>query len=418
VTVRFTDAVRNTPLNPRTAMLSAESNALQALRLEVRDANDTLFKSVPLSEGQLNEVTGEVVLSVPFEKQDFPRLRAVKFALAVDTAKLGDRANPELLFELISEQLRPVAIQTAVISGASLQLVQLGTDTAPSSAQPSRMPLYGDCWSAFNAQPAPAKVAFLIRDQDDQALSLEQLGILESDPNLISERLAKLIKVQVLPPAAEEPTDLTAFRVEQRIDLPPVFVTEINGAFNKEGEYVLSYRLDGTQLPRTIRPIQGEDGGTNTLQRFIENALLNPDTWSFVRNALIVLIAAIILNLVRVNVPVAFLAGHRLSGVLNIEIDKSRHTVRLGRLHIWRNITSRSMKVSDPSIRKLHVKVTSSRSEPSKYTVRLKLEFKDKNKPPQGLAMYQDWTTAEVTRSNTSSKPVMKSGGRIKLYFS
>ncbi len=417
VTVRFTDAVRNTPLNPRTAMLSAEASALQALRLEVRDANDALFKSVPLSEGQLNEVTGEVALTVPFEKQDFSRLRTVKFALAVDASKLGDRANPELLFELIQEQLRPVAIQTAVINGASLQLVQLGTDNAPSAAQPSRMPLYDDFWSAFNAQPKPAKVAFLILDQDDQALSLEQLGILESDPNLVSERLAKLIKARVRPPAAEEPVDLTAFRVEQRIDLPLVFVTEINGAFNEEGDYVLDYRMDGGQLPRTIRPIQGEDGGTATLQRFIENAFLNPETWSGLRTALIVLAALFVGNLVRVNVPIPLLAGHRLSGVLNIEIDKSRHTVRLGRWHLWRNITRRSMRVSDPSISRLHVKVTS-RGESGKYTVRFKLEFKDKNKPPQGLAAYQDWTPVEVTRSNTSSKPVTKSGGRIKLYFS
>lgn len=415
VTVRFTDAVQNTPLDPRNAMFSAEANALQALRLEVYDADNALFANIPLTQAQAGAANNEVIVRVPFEKKDFARLRAVRFELAVDRNKLGDRADPEVRFELIQERLQPISIQTSVISGASLQLVQLGTDTAPSSAQPSRMPLYSTFSEAFFEQRTSAKVAFLILDQDDQALSLEQLGIAETDTNVISERLARLIRTQVLPPETEVPVDLSAFRVEPRIDLPPVFVTEIGAEFDKTGNYVVTYRLDGTQLPRTIRPIQGAESGSATLERFIDGILLDPSTWTVIRIASLILLGLFVFNLLRVNLPIVPLAGHRMSGTLVIGIgNETAGSFRLGSLHLWRNMARFSKRITvanKPA--KLHLRVFPTR-ESGKYTVHCRLDLpKD---APRNLVMYSNWSSVEVRRQNIASNPVIK-GGLFRFYF-
>ncbi|MDW8299973.1 MAG: vWA domain-containing protein [Anaerolineae bacterium] len=415
VTVRFTDVVKNIPLDPRSAVFSAEANALQALRLEVYDADNNLFTSIPLTQAQVGSTFGEVVIRVPFEKKDFSRLRAVRFELAADQNKLGDRADPEVRFELIQEHLQPVSIQTSVISGASLQLVQLGTQTDFSSGQPSRMPLYNSIPDAFLERRTPAKVAFLILDQDDQALSLAQLGITETDSSAISERLARLIKTQVLPPEAEVPVDLSAFRIEPRLDLPPVFVTEIGAEFDKTGNYVITYRLDGTQLPRTVRPIEGSDSGSATLERFMEGVLLDPKTWTGARTVLFVLVSLFVFNLLRVNLPIALLAGHRLSGTLVVEIGSGTTSFfRLGSLHLWRNIArfSKQITVSNVPVR-LHLRVLSTR-EAGRYTVHYKLGL-PKN-APKNLVMYSNWSSVEVKRENTEDKPVVR-GGLFRFYF-
>ena len=415
VTIRFSDVVRNEPIDPSAVMLSAEANALQALRLEVYDANGDLFANVPLTQAQVGNVGGELVVKVPFSKADFPRLSAVRFALAADPSKLGDRADPEVRYELIQERLQAVSIQTAVISGASLQLVQLGTDTQPSAQQPSRMPLYTNIVDAFLERRAPAKVAFLILDQDDQALSLEQLGITETEAGAISERLARLIKAQVLPPETEVAVDLSAFRLEPRIDLPPVFVTEIDTAFDKVGNYVVAYSLDSTQLPRTIRPIRGADSGSATLERFIESVILDPSTWASARTFVFVLLGLFVFNLLRVNLPITPLAGYRLGGTLCVDFEGQTILVKLGRLHLWRNMTRFNKRITvDGKPATLRIKVLSSR-EPGKVIVRHKLDL------PKGVsvqyAKYKDWSDMEVKRDNNKDKPAIRRGGNFRFYF-
>lgn len=412
VTVRFTDVIKDIPLDPRKVLFSAEANALQALRLEVRDADDTLFANVPLTEAQVGSTLGEITLSVPFKKEDFGRLKAVKFALVADETKLGERADPELLFELIRGTLNSVAVTTSEIKGASLQLVQLGTDMEPKADRPSRMPLYTDVWSAFQEQCAPAKIAFLIRDQDGQPLALEQMGITESDVNTITERLARLIRAQVLPPESEEPTELSVFRIEQRVDLPPVFVTEISADFNKIGNYIVTYRLDDTQLPRTIRPIQGEDGGSATLERFLEeNFLLNPNTWKGVRNFIILAVALFVLNLFRVNLPIVPLAGHRISGILSVTINKVSVHINLKGFRLLRNIVSRKLKVDlGKGVQcNLCLKIASS-SEANRYVVRYKLEF-PKNTPEDKYTewiVFTDWNEVIVEKGKATTKARFK----------
>lgn len=167
-------------------------------------------------------------------------------------------------------------------------------------------------------------------------------------------------------------------------------------------------------MPPTIRPIEGTDRGSATLERFIESVILDPGTWASVRTFVFVLLGLFVFNLMRVNLPITPLAGYRLGGTLCVVFEGQTIFVKLGRLHLWRNMTRFNKRITvDGKPATLRIKVLSSR-EPGKVLVRYKLDL------PKGVSAQhyaRGWFDVEVKRDNNKEKPVTRTGGKLKFYF-